>query len=114
MSTLSFSEQLYKVGKDALEFIKQTLDERSEIIFYDTSKEREFDEEDDLYQQPTEAYVGKHNDTYYYHITKIYKEDGKYYASGLDDDETDETMEFNISELSTDVIIQIADKIAEL
>ena len=107
MST--FQQQLYAVENAARKNITDKLDEVTEVILFDITAEHDIDDEN-FSELPTQSYEGKHETIYYYKIIKVYKEDGHYFAHGVDEDNKLQYYDFNLFEsLDATVLAEIAD-----
>ena len=106
---MSYTEQLEKIGNNALNFIKKELDQKGQIIIFDINGVSE-DEDDEYYNYPNIGYVGRHGNYYSYYIYNLFKKDENYYASGVNNE--DDTIDiFDLPELTTEELAQLADYI---
>lgn len=104
---MSYTEQLEKIGNNALNFIKKELDQKGQIIIFDID---DVFEDEEYYNYPNIEYVGRHGDYYTYYISKLFKKDENYYASGVNNE--DDTIDvFDLPELTTEELAQLADYI---
>jgi hypothetical protein len=106
---MSYTEQLQKIGNNALAFLKKELNQKGQIIIFDVDTVSE-DEDDDYYNYPSIGCISRHGHYYSYYIHKLYKKDEKYCVSGINSD-TDNTDVFELNELETDELAQLADYI---
>lgn len=103
---MSYTEKLEKIGNNALKFIKKELDQKGQIIIFDIDDV----EDEDYYNYPNIGYVGKHGNYYSYYIYNLFKKDENYHASGVNNE--DDTIDvFDLPELTTEELAQLADYI---
>lgn len=113
----TFQQQLYDLENAARKFIVDKLDEVGEIILFDEKQVFKFDDEEDelLWELPTQNFIGKYNTNYDYKIIKLYKEEKSYYATGRNYEDATQYYEFDLfTGIDTDVMVYMADLINNL
>lgn len=107
---MTYEEKIDQLRVEAENELKQKLDKNNEIKLIDELEDEDGMYRDEVYELPAEFVHGK----YYiilHKIHRIYKEDDKYYAEGLDIDDFSNDFQFSLSDLSTEVMCYIADMI---
>lgn len=86
--------------------IKRELDIVKEVIFW----EEEDDDEDELFELPTQVETSRHGFSLFYRIIKVFKDNEGYFAQGIEKENGDtEDFEIGTGALDGVVTLEIAD-----